>query len=122
MLEKLKEEVYKANIELVNKRMVIYTWGNVSAIDRKTNLVVIKPSSDTQTPQAFHLKDICDLHRNALEKGITNSVASCTLMIEMEKQVYFSVGSEKNIKLTTAEDFEIFKALLSVTRPDWFKC
>ena len=44
MLEKLKEEVYKANIELPAKGLVLFTWGNVSAIDRKKNLVVIKPS------------------------------------------------------------------------------
>ena len=75
----------------------------------------------TQTPQAFHLGQICDLHRCALEKGITNSVASCTLMIEMGKQVYFSAGSEKNIKLTTVEDIDIFKALLAAKRSDWLK-
>ena len=75
----------------------------------------------TQTPQAFHLGDICDLHREALEKGITNSVASCTLMIEMGRQVYFSIGSEKNIKLTTVDDIDIFKALLAAKRSDWLK-
>ena len=72
----------------------------------------------TQTPQAFKIGDICDLHREALEAGITNSVASCTLMIEMGKQVYFSAGSEKNIKLTTVEDIDIFKALLAAKRSD----
>ena len=75
----------------------------------------------TQTPQAFHLGQICDLHRRALEKGITNSVASCTLMIEMGEKVYFSVGSEKNVKLTTVEDIDIFKALLTAKRSDWLK-
>lgn len=75
----------------------------------------------TQTPQAFHLGDICDLHRKAMEAGITNSVASCTLMIEMGKQVFFSPGSEKNIKLTTVEDIDIFKALLAAKRSDWLK-
>ncbi len=75
----------------------------------------------TQTPQAFHIGDICDLHRRALEKDITNSVASCTLMIEMGEKVYFSVGSEKNIKLTTVEDIDIFKALLIAKRSDWLK-
>ena len=44
MLEELKEKVCKANLELVNKNVVIYTWGNVSEIDRKSGLVVIKPS------------------------------------------------------------------------------
>ena len=75
----------------------------------------------TQTPQAFHIGDICDLHRRALEAGITNSVASCTLKIEMGEQVYFSAGSEKNIKLTTVEDLDIFKALLAAKRADWLK-
>lgn len=75
----------------------------------------------TQTPQAFRIGDICDLHRRALEAGITNSVASCTLKIEMGEQVYFSAGSEKNIKLTTVEDIDIFKALLAAKRSDWLK-
>ena len=44
MLEKLKEEVYRANIELVEHGLVIFTWGNVSGIDREKGLVVIKPS------------------------------------------------------------------------------
>ncbi len=75
----------------------------------------------TQTPQAFHLGDICDLHRRALKAGITDSVASCTLKIELGEQVYFSAGSEKNIKLTTVEDIDIFKALLAAKRSDWLK-
>lgn len=75
----------------------------------------------TQTPQAFYIGDICALHRRALEAGVTNSVASCTLKIEMGEQVYFSAGSEKNIKLTTVEDIDIFKALLAAKRSDWLK-
>lgn len=75
----------------------------------------------TQTPQGFFIGEICDLHRRALEAGITNSIASCTLMIEMGEQVYFSAGSEKNIKLTTIEDIDIFKALIAAKRSDWLK-
>ena len=75
----------------------------------------------TQTPQAFRIGDICDLHRRALKAGITNSVASCTLKIEMGEQVFFSRGSEKNVKLTTVEDIDIFKALLVAKRSDWLK-
>lgn len=44
MLEKLKEEVLKANLELPKKGLITYTWGNVSGIDRESNLIVIKPS------------------------------------------------------------------------------
>ncbi|WP_322153597.1 IspD/TarI family cytidylyltransferase [Paratractidigestivibacter sp.] len=75
----------------------------------------------TQTPQGFRLGDICQLHRDALDAGITNSVASCTLMVEMGRQVYFSKGSERNVKLTTVEDIDIFKALLASRRADWLK-
>lgn len=66
----------------------------------------------TQTPQGFKLNEIIDTHKKAKELKITNSIASCTLTIETGKKVYFSTGSEKNIKLTTQEDIEIFKALL----------
>lgn len=44
MLSKLKQEVCEANLDLVKYNMVIFTWGNVSGIDRDQNLVVIKPS------------------------------------------------------------------------------
>ena len=44
MLEELKKQVCEANLELVRRGMVLYTWGNVSGIDRDNGLVVIKPS------------------------------------------------------------------------------
>lgn len=44
MLEELKEKVLKANLDLVKHGLVIFTWGNVSGIDREKGLVVIKPS------------------------------------------------------------------------------
>lgn len=70
----------------------------------------------TQTPQGFPLGRLCDAHRRALEQGITNSVASCTMMVELGETIYFCSGSEMNIKLTTPDDMEIFKALLSLRR------
>ena len=44
MLEDLKKTVFDANLELVRQKLVLYTWGNVSGIDRSANLLVIKPS------------------------------------------------------------------------------
>lgn len=66
----------------------------------------------TQTPHGFKLGDLLNAHEKARKVGITNSVASCTLMIELGEKVYFSAGSEKNIKITTSDDIDIFKALL----------
>ena len=74
-----------------------------------------------QTPQSFRIGDLLDLHKKALEAGITNSVASCTLMIEMGREIFFSAGSEKNLKLTTIDDIDIFKALLASKRSEWLK-
>ena len=75
----------------------------------------------TQTPHGFPLGKILDLHRRAVENGITSSVAACTMMIELGEPVHFYAGSEKNIKLTTVDDIDIFKALLQATRSDWLK-
>ncbi|MCH5230991.1 MAG: L-ribulose-5-phosphate 4-epimerase [Muribaculaceae bacterium] len=63
MLEELKKTVYKANIELVEYGLVIFTWGNVSGIDRERGLVVIKPSGvsyDNMTPEDMVVVDLRD--------------------------------------------------------------
>ena len=73
----------------------------------------------TQTPQAFFIDDLVSAHKEALSKGITNSVASCTMYIELGRKLYMSTGSEKNLKLTTVEDIEIFKALLNAKKDEW---
>ncbi|NBJ05514.1 L-ribulose-5-phosphate 4-epimerase [Duncaniella freteri] len=61
MLEELKEKVYRANIDLVKHGLVIFTWGNVSGIDREKGLMVIKPSGvdyDVMTPDDMVVIDI----------------------------------------------------------------
>lgn len=73
----------------------------------------------TQTPQAFYVNDILDAHKEAVSKNILNSVASCTLYIELGRKLYMSAGSEKNLKLTNTEDIEIFKALLQSKKDYW---
>ena len=75
----------------------------------------------TQTPQTFYVKDLRKVQDEALTKGMKNTTASCTLMIEMGYPVYKADGSEKNVKLTTPDDIEIFKALLSSKKDEWIK-
>lgn len=75
----------------------------------------------TQTPQGFRLGRLKEMHEKALAEGITDSTASCMLAIQMGEEVYFSKGSEKNLKLTTVEDIDIFKALLLAKRAEWIK-
>ena len=75
----------------------------------------------TQTPHGFTLGKMLELHRRAAEENITNTTATCTLMMELGEPVHFYDGSEKNIKLTTLDDMDIFKALLASKRPSWIK-
>ncbi|HJF20265.1 MAG TPA: L-ribulose-5-phosphate 4-epimerase, partial [Enterococcus columbae] len=73
MLENLKEEVYQANLALPKHGLVKYTWGNVSAIDRKSGLFVIKPSGvDYEKMQAKDMV-VCDLQGNVVEGELNPS-------------------------------------------------
>lgn len=65
-----------------------------------------------QNPHTFKLDKLLWAHGQAKEKGIMNSVATSTLMVELGDTFHLSVGSEKNFKITTNEDLEIFKAIL----------
>ncbi|MBE7003015.1 MAG: L-ribulose-5-phosphate 4-epimerase [Ruminococcaceae bacterium] len=61
MLDALKKEVCEANLELVRRGVVIYTWGNVSGIDRDAGMVVIKPSGvdyDGMKPEDMVVVDL----------------------------------------------------------------
>ncbi len=61
MLDKLKEEVFKANLDLVKHGLVIFTWGNASGIDRESGLFVIKPSGveyETMKPSDMVIVDM----------------------------------------------------------------
>lgn len=76
----------------------------------------------TQTPQTFRLDNIIAVHEEAKAKGITNSVASCTLIAEVGgREMHIVPGSEKNIKITTVEDLEILKALMHTGKDEWLK-
>ncbi len=73
MLESLKERVFEANLDLVKYGLVIFTWGNVSGIDREKGLVVIKPSGvDYDTMRAEDMV-VVDLQGNIIEGDLNPS-------------------------------------------------
>ena len=67
MLEKLKEEVLRANLLLPKHDLVTFTWGNVSAIDRKSGLIVIKPSGVEYDCMKAQDMVVLDLEGNVVE-------------------------------------------------------
>ncbi len=73
-LNDLKKRVYEANLELVNKGLVIYTWGNVSAIDRETGLIAIKPRGIEYADMEWQDISVTDMDGNMIGEGLLPSV------------------------------------------------
>lgn len=73
MLEDLKEKVFEANLQLVKYGLVVLTWGNVSAIDRTENLVVIKPSGVPYDTMKAADMVVMDLNGNKIEGDLNPS-------------------------------------------------
>ena len=73
MLEQLKEEVFQANLDLVKHDLVIFTWGNVSAIDRESGLVVIKPSGVSYDVMKASDMVVVDLDGNVVDGNLKPS-------------------------------------------------
>lgn len=69
MLEELKEKVLKANLDLVRHGLVIFTWGNVSGIDREKGLVVIKPSGVSYDDMKADDMVVVDLNTGKVVEG-----------------------------------------------------
>ena len=81
MLEALKEQVYLANMELPKRKLVTYTWGNVSGIDREKGLFVIKPSGvdyDVLRPSDMV---VMDLQGNQVEGSLNPSSDTKTHLV-----------------------------------------
>lgn len=75
----------------------------------------------TQTPHTYRLDKLLWAHAEAEKKGITGTAASCTLMQALGETIYLSRGSEKNFKLTTKEDLDLFQAVLRNKTLNWLK-
>lgn len=73
MLEQLKQEVLEANLELPKRGLVVYTWGNVSGIDRETGYVVIKPSGVEYEDLTAEKLVVIDLEGNIIEGDLKPS-------------------------------------------------
>lgn len=106
-------------------------YGNaVSALPYNDQIFVIRNEESTeeyiqrekvrrvQTPQAYPYGKLLWAYREAFQKkvGIYGSSYTNTLMVDLGEALYFAAGSEKNIKLTTKEDLELFKAYMKMER------
>ena len=80
-----------------------------------TSKVQLVPSREhsrlAQAPQSFWLKDILAVNRKAIAEGNTNMIDSCTMMNTYGYELSVVIGPTENIKITTPDDFYVFKAL-----------
>lgn len=81
MVEILKEKVFKANLDLVRHGLVIFTWGNVSAIDREKGLVAIKPSGVSYDDMKASDMVVLDLKGNIIEGTLKPSSDTPTHLV-----------------------------------------
>ena len=70
----------------------------------------------TQTPHIFSLEKLWWAHEEAKKRNILNPSATCSLMKSLGETIFFFNGSEKNIKITTIDDIDIFRALLNLSK------
>lgn len=85
MLEELKEKVFKANLDLVKQGLVIFTWGNVSGIDRENGLMVIKPSGVSYDDMKASDMVVVDINTGKVVEGDLNPSSDTPTHIELYK-------------------------------------
>ena len=75
------------------------------------------------TPQAYKFGQLRDAYREAFatKTGIYGSAYANTMMADLGYRLYFAAGSDKNIKLTTKDDLELFKAYVKADKDRWLK-
>ncbi|MCC9731842.1 2-C-methyl-D-erythritol 4-phosphate cytidylyltransferase, partial [Streptococcus agalactiae] len=114
----INEEVINANIQSVKE-----TGSAVTSVRAKETVVLVNDSSKisevvdrtrsfiAKAPQSFYLSDILSIERDAISKGITDAIDSSTLMGMYNRELTIVEGPYENIKITTPDDFYMFKAL-----------
>lgn len=113
-------------------------FGNgVTSLPYNEQIFVVNPDDDktttqfipretlrrVSTPQAYRFGKLDSAYHEAFEKGIGiyGSSYTNTMMVELGETLYFAAGSDKNIKLTTKDDLEMFKGYLKKDKNNWLK-
>lgn len=115
-----------------------HKFGNaVTSLPYNEQIFVVNPEDDTttkqyipretlrrvSTPQAYRFDKLDWGYHEAFEKeiGIYGSAYTNTMMVELGETLHFAAGSDKNIKLTTKDDLEMFKGYLKKDKDNWLK-
>lgn len=113
-------------------------FGNgVTSMPYNEQIFIVNPEDETTTvdyipretlrrvatPQAYKFRLLDDKYHEAYEKeiGIYGSAYTNTMMVQLGEKLHFAAGSDKNIKLTTKDDLEMFKSYLKMDKDNWLK-
>ena len=113
-------------------------YGNgVTSLPYNEQIFIVNPDDETttkqyipretlrrvSTPQAYQFKKLDAAYHEAFEKGIGihGSSYTNTMMVELGETLHFAAGSDKNIKLTTKDDLEMFKGYMKMDKDTWLK-
>lgn len=113
-------------------------FGNaVTSLPYNEQIFVVNPEDETttkqyipretlrrvSTPQAYQFGRLDQAYHEAFEKeiGIYGSAYTNTMMVELGETLHFAAGSDKNIKLTTKDDLEMFKGYIKKDKDNWLK-
>lgn len=106
------------NIEAVKQYGSAITCGpaieSVVLTDNGSDIASVAPRNNSRVakaPESFYLKDILAAQEDSIAKGITDEIDSCALMAHHGMTMHIVEGSTRNIKITTPEDFYMFKAI-----------
>lgn len=91
---------------------IMRTNDGVSGTDSISRYSIVR----IQTPQAYRMERVLAIHQTAVEAGITGEVDTNSVASKLGEPVFFSKGSDLNLKINTVEDVEMFKALYRMRR------
>ncbi|MDO4982702.1 MAG: IspD/TarI family cytidylyltransferase [Eubacteriales bacterium] len=109
----IKQKLHGSAVTAIPTTEVVFISENGMESDRFLNRDELWR---TQTPHSYRFDELWEVHNRAAADGIFDMAASCALMQKYGYTTYFSKGSEKNIKITSKEDIEIFEALLATEK------
>lgn len=96
---------------------------NPDDVNTTTQYIPRETLRRVSTPQAYQFQRLDEAYHEAFEKkiGIYGSAYTNTMMVELGETLHFAAGSDKNIKLTTKDDLEMFKGYLKKEKDSWLK-
>ena len=112
----LKEQVFQANLDLVKQGLVIFTWGNVSGIDRERGLVVIKPSGVSYDDMKASDMVVVDLETGEVVEGEMNPSSDTPTHLQIHPPI---LSFTKHFPTSKVSFIPTLPTLLHGLKPAW---